>query len=201
MIEDSELERVGGSLASVYRGGRDETTFGPYVWVTGLSFDQIGLRNAPLMRLHGVQNVRFTDNQISASPATEFTITTGKPTCVISGGAIINLSPLAGSDGGGPGASAYATSKGAVMTFSRAMTKELGPRNIRVNSLCPGMIATTFHNTVTKDEVRANVANSTPLKRQGHPDEIADAVAYLASGESAVITGANIDINGGLYFS
>ena len=57
------------------------------------------------------------------------------------GGAIINLASLAGRDGGGPGASAYATSKGAVMTFTRALAKELGPRNIRVNCVCPGMIS------------------------------------------------------------
>ncbi|MCQ3829880.1 MULTISPECIES: SDR family NAD(P)-dependent oxidoreductase [Microbulbifer] len=117
------------------------------------------------------------------------------------GGAIVNLASQAGRDGGGPGASAYATSKGAVMTFTRAMAKELGPKNIRVNSLCPGMISTTFHDTFTKDAVRANVANATPLKREGKAPEVADAVAYLASDEASFITGTNIDINGGLFFS
>ena len=117
------------------------------------------------------------------------------------GGAIVNLASQAGRDGGGPGASAYATSKGAVMTFTRAMAKELGPKNIRVNSLCPGMISTTFHDTFTKDAVRENVANATPLKREGKAPEVADAVAYLASDEASFITGTNIDINGGLFFS
>ena len=117
------------------------------------------------------------------------------------GGAIVNLASQAGRDGGGPGASAYATSKGAVITFTRAMAKELGPKNIRVNSLCPGMISTTFHDTFTKDAVRENVANATPLKREGKAPEVADAVAYLASEESSFITGTNIDINGGLFFS
>ncbi|WP_428819347.1 SDR family NAD(P)-dependent oxidoreductase [Microbulbifer sp. MCCC 1A16149] len=117
------------------------------------------------------------------------------------GGAIVNLASQAGRDGGGPGASAYATSKGAVMTFTRAMAKELGPKNIRVNSLCPGMISTTFHDTFTKDTVRENVANATPLKREGKAPEVADAVAYLASEEASFITGTNIDINGGLFFS
>lgn len=117
------------------------------------------------------------------------------------GGSIINLASQAGRDGGGPGASAYATSKGAVMTFTRAMAKELGPRNIRVNALCPGMISTTFHDTFTKDEVRANVAKATPLRREGKASEVADAVAYLASSEASFITGANLDINGGLLFS
>ena len=118
-----------------------------------------------------------------------------------SGGAIVNLSSLAGRDGGGPGAGAYSTSKGAVMSFTRALAKELGPKNIRANCVCPGMIATTFHDTFTKDEVRTNVAAATPLRREGEAREVADLVAYLASSESSFITGASLDINGGLYFS
>lgn len=117
------------------------------------------------------------------------------------GSSIINLASQAGRDGGGPGAAAYATSKGAVMTFTRAMAKEFGPANIRVNSVCPGMISTTFHDTFTKDEVRSNVAAGTPLRREGQAGEVADLVAYLASSESSFITGANLDINGGLLFS
>ncbi|MFZ1741743.1 MAG: glucose 1-dehydrogenase [Pontixanthobacter sp.] len=117
------------------------------------------------------------------------------------GSAIVNFASQAGRDGGGPGASAYATSKGAVMTFTRGMAKELGPKGIRVNSLCPGMIATSFHDTFTKDEVRTNVANSTPLRRQGQASETADAAVYLASDEASFITGANVDIHGGMFFS
>ena len=117
------------------------------------------------------------------------------------GGAIVNLASLAGRDGGGGGAIAYATSKGAVMTFTRGLAKELGPQGIRVNALCPGMIATTFHDKFTPDAARENVANSTPLRRQGNAEETADLVAYLASEEASFITGANIDINGGLAFS
>lgn len=117
------------------------------------------------------------------------------------GSAIVNLSSLAGRDGGGPGAAAYASSKGAVMTFTRAMAKELGPSNIRVNCVCPGMISTAFHDEFTKDAVRANVAGATPLQREGQAHEVADLVAYLASDESSFMTGASVDINGGLGFS
>ena len=117
------------------------------------------------------------------------------------GGSIVNFASQAGRDGGGPGASAYATGKGAVMTFTRAMAKELGPKNIRVNALCPGMIATSFHDVFTKDEVRTKVAAATPLRREGKAEEVADLVAYLTSDESTFITGTNIDINGGVYFS
>jgi len=117
------------------------------------------------------------------------------------GSAIVNFSSQAGRDGGGFGASAYATAKGAVATFTRSMAKELGPKGIRVNAVDPGMIATTFHDTFTKPEVRTAVANGTPLRREGKAHEVADLVAYLASDESSFITGANIDINGGTYFS
>lgn len=117
------------------------------------------------------------------------------------GSAIVNLASLAGRDGGGGGAIAYSTSKGAVMTMTRGLAKELGPQGIRVNSLAPGMIATTFHDTFTPDAVRENVANSAPLRRQGRAEETADAVAYLASDESSYVTGVNLDINGGLAFS
>lgn len=117
------------------------------------------------------------------------------------GGAIVNFSSQAGRDGGGPGAAAYATAKGAVMTYTRSLAKELGPKKIRVNAVTPGMIATAFHDTFTKPEVRTNVANATPLRREGNATEVADLVAYLASDESSFITGTNIDINGGTFFS
>lgn len=117
-----------------------------------------------------------------------------------SGGAIVNLASQAGRDGGGPGAVAYATSKGAVMTMTRGLAKELGP-NIRVNAICPGMIDTDFHNIFTKDEIRSNVEAATPLKRQGISTDIANIVTFLASSDSAFITGANVDINGGMIFS
>lgn len=116
------------------------------------------------------------------------------------GGSIINLASLAGRDGGGPGAVAYATAKGAVMTMTRGLAKELGP-DIRVNAICPGMIDTGFHDTFTADAVRAKVAAATPLKREGHPKEIGDLVAFLASEASGFVNGACIDANGGVAFS
>ncbi len=117
------------------------------------------------------------------------------------GSSIINFSSQAARDGGGGGASLYATAKGAVMTYTRAMAKELGPKGIRVNAVAPGMIATSFHDKFTKPEIRTAVAGSTPLRKQGEAMEVANLVVYLASAESSFITGANIDINGGTYFS
>ncbi|WGW05959.1 SDR family NAD(P)-dependent oxidoreductase [Tropicibacter oceani] len=115
-------------------------------------------------------------------------------------GAIVNIASQAGRDGGGPGAIAYATSKGAVMTMTRGLAKELGPK-IRVNALCPGMIDTDFHNIFTKDEVRRNVEAASPVKRQGTSEDVANLVSFLASDDAAFITGANVDINGGMLFS
>ena len=79
------------------------------------------------------------------------------------GSSVINLSSLAARDGGGGGSALYASSKGATTTFTRAMAKELGPKGIRVNAVCPGLIGTKFHDDFTKDEVRTAVAGKTPV--------------------------------------
>ena len=117
------------------------------------------------------------------------------------GASIVNFASQAGRDGGGGGSVIYAASKGAVMTLTRNWAKELGPQGIRINAVCPGMIATKFHDDFTKNEVRSMVANNTPLRREGTAEEVADLVAYLASDEASFITGNNVDINGGLAFS
>ncbi|OQD41720.1 oxidoreductase [Croceivirga radicis] len=117
------------------------------------------------------------------------------------GASIINISSQAARDGGGGGSALYSSSKGAVTTFTRAMAKELGPKGIRVNALCPGLIGTKFHDDFTKDEIRSKVASVTPLRREGQATEVADLVAYLATDDATFVTGNNIDINGGLAFS
>lgn len=115
-------------------------------------------------------------------------------------GAIVNMASQAGRDGGGPGAIAYATAKGAIMTMTRGLAKELGPE-IRVNALCPGMIDTDFHNIHTADAARRGYEATAPLRRQGLPEDVANLVLFLACEDSAFITGANVDINGGVLFS
>ena len=116
------------------------------------------------------------------------------------GSSIVSFASQAGRDGGGPGAVAYAASKGAMMSMTRGYAKELGPR-IRVNTICPGMIDTDFHNIFTKDEVRKHVANVTPLKREGLPIDTANLAVFLSSDQAAFMTGACVDINGGTVFS
>jgi len=146
-------------------------------------------------------DMAFFNHVMQLNVTSTFLMTKAVAPLMPAGGAILNFASQAGRDGGGPGAAAYGTAKGAVMTFTRAMAKELGPRGIRVNALCPGMIATTFHDTFTKDEVRAAVAAATPLRRQGNAEEVARTVVNLVSDDTSFVTGANIDINGGTFFS
>lgn len=117
------------------------------------------------------------------------------------GGAIVNFTSQAARDGGGFGAIAYATAKGGVLTFTRGLAKELGPKRIRVNAVSPGMINTTFHDQFTKPEIREKVAASTPLGREGKAQEVADLVLFLASDSSSFINGESVEINGGIFFS
>ena len=118
----------------------------------------------------------------------------------MSKGVIVNLASQAGRDGGGPGSLAYATSKGAVMTMTRGLAKEVGP-DVRVNALCPGMIDTDFHNIHTPDAGRRGFEANAPMRRQGHVDDAANLIVFLASDDSAFVTGTNIDLNGGILFS
>ena len=117
------------------------------------------------------------------------------------GGAIVNISSQAARDGGGPGSSIYACGKAAMLCHTRAMAKELGPRGIRVNAVCPGMINTYFHDTFTAPANREALHRSAPLRREGEASEVAGLVCFLASGESEYVTGTGIDINGGCLFS
>jgi len=110
---------------------------------------------------------------------------------------IVNLSSLAGRKGGHPGSLVYATSKGAILTFTRALSAELGPQGVRVNAVAPGLIlGTSFHNTHTTKE---SAAAGIPIQRAGNAADVARAVLYLASEYDGFITGATLDINGGVY--
>jgi 3-oxoacyl-[acyl-carrier protein] reductase len=116
--------------------------------------------------------------------------------------AVVNLASLAGRKGGHPGSLAYATAKGAVLTFTRALATELGPRGVRVNAVTPGLIlGTSFHNTHTSKESADQTVAGIPVARAGNPDDVARAVVYLASEFDGFITGATLDINGGVYSS
>jgi 3-oxoacyl-[acyl-carrier protein] reductase len=118
------------------------------------------------------------------------------------GASIVNLSSLAGRKGGHPGSLVYSTAKGAILTFTRALANELGPQGVRVNALAPGMIlGTSFHNTHTTPESAKATVAGIPLGRGGNADDVARAAVFLASEYDGFITGATLDINGGVYAS
>jgi 3-oxoacyl-[acyl-carrier protein] reductase len=118
------------------------------------------------------------------------------------GASIVNLSSIAGRKGGAAGSLAYATAKGAVLTFTRALAIETGPLGIRVNALAPGLIlGTKFHTTHTAPEVAQATVATIPIGRPGNADDVARAAVYLASEFDGFITGATLDINGGVYGS
>ena len=113
---------------------------------------------------------------------------------------IVNLASLAGRKGGHPGSLAYATSKGAILTYTRALATEFGPQGTRVNAVAPGLIlGTSFHNTHTTKESAVKTIAGIPIQRAGNADDVARAVLYLASEYDGFITGATLDINGGVY--
>lgn len=142
----------------------------------------------------------FWDAVMNVNLKSVYLVTRAVAPHMTEGGAIVNFSSQAARDGGGGGASAYAAAKGGVLTFTRGMAKELGPKGIRVNCVSPGMINTTFHNTFTKPEIRTNVAAATPLRREGRAEEVGDLVLYLAGDSSSFINGESVEINGGTYF-
>jgi 3-oxoacyl-[acyl-carrier protein] reductase len=143
---------------------------------------------------------KFIDDVIAINFKSVLLVTKEALNAMNDGGAIVNLASLAAHDGGGPGAMVYAACKGAVLTFTRGLSKELAPRKIRVNCVSPGLINTTFHDTFTKPEGRVATVARTTVGREGDARDVANAIVFLASDASAYINGESIEINGGLYF-
>jgi 3-oxoacyl-[acyl-carrier protein] reductase len=113
---------------------------------------------------------------------------------------IVNLSSLAGRKGGHAGSLVYSAAKGAVLSWTRALAAELGPKGIRVNAVAPGLVlGTRFHATHTTQASADETVRAIPLRRAGTPADVARAVVYLASEYDGFITGATLDINGGVY--
>jgi NAD(P)-dependent dehydrogenase (short-subunit alcohol dehydrogenase family) len=114
-------------------------------------------------------------------------------------GVIVNLASAAAQRGGGlVGSSHYAASKGGVLSLTRAIAREFGPRGIRANAVCPAMIETSMLDEVTAPQ-RASILAAIPLQRTGSPRECAGVCLFLASELSAFVTGATIDVNGGSH--
>ena len=116
------------------------------------------------------------------------------------GGAIVNVSSMAGTLGGRPGSSAYATSKGAVDAFTKGFAREVAAEGIRVNSVRPGMVLTEMTEGRLSDAAfRTSIETSIPMRRIGKANEIAETILWLLSDDASFITGAMLDAAGGGY--
>jgi 3-oxoacyl-[acyl-carrier protein] reductase len=113
-------------------------------------------------------------------------------------GAIINVTSIAGRNGGALGSIHYATAKGGMITMTKGMARELAPHGVRVNGVSPGVIDTPFHEQFSTPEAMKNFTGIIPLGRVGSSDEVAWTVVYLASDAASFVVGENIEINGGM---
>jgi 3-oxoacyl-[acyl-carrier protein] reductase len=114
------------------------------------------------------------------------------------GGKIINIASLAGKTMSYHGGADYTASKAAVLGFTRHLAFELGPHKINVNAICPGVTITPLVEAHSTSEMRKSVVSRTPLRDLVRPEDIADAVLFLASEKARMITGSTIDVDGGI---
>ena len=115
------------------------------------------------------------------------------------GGRIINITSVVGASGN-PGQANYCASKAGVVGFTKSLAQEVATRGITVNAVAPGFIATDMTEALTDDQ-KAAINKSIPAARMGQPEEIAAAVAFLASENAGYITGTTIHVNGGMYMA
>ncbi|NDR59274.1 SDR family NAD(P)-dependent oxidoreductase [Aliiruegeria sabulilitoris] len=115
---------------------------------------------------------------------------------------IVNMTSIAGSNAGGPGAGIYGTAKAGVVTLTRAMAKDLAEYGIRVNAVSPGTIDTDFHADIkaNRPEIFESWKNDILMKRVGNPEEVASVIEFLVSDKASFITGEIVQINGGQGF-
>jgi 3-oxoacyl-[acyl-carrier protein] reductase len=114
-------------------------------------------------------------------------------------GAIINVSSIAARNGGGPGATIYASAKAMVSCMTKGMAKELAPKGVRVNAVSPGTVDNHFHAQFSTAEMLENMRKTVPLGSLGTNEEVADTIVFLCSNAARYIQGQTIEINGGMF--
>jgi NAD(P)-dependent dehydrogenase (short-subunit alcohol dehydrogenase family) len=115
-------------------------------------------------------------------------------------GSIVNMSSVSAQRGGGVfGGSHYSAAKAAILGYTKAAARELGPDNIRVNAICPSFIDTDIAAGAMTPERMDSIVKSVPMGRPGHAQEVAGCVLFLASDLSSYVTGSELDINGGSH--
>ena len=113
-------------------------------------------------------------------------------------GVIINVTSIAGRNGGALGSIHYSSAKAAILTMTKGLAKEFATQGIRINAVSPGVIDTPYHDTFTTPEIMANLRKAIPMGREGRPDEVAGVIAFLASEAASYLCGETIEVNGGL---
>lgn len=114
-------------------------------------------------------------------------------------GCIVNVSSIAGRNGGGPGAAAYAAAKGGLLTYTKGLAKELASHGVRVNGVAPGLIDTPYHERYSPPELFKKYISTIPMGRAGTAEEVADVITFLASPQARYLTGETIEVNGGQW--
>lgn len=112
-------------------------------------------------------------------------------------GIVVNISSVAARNGGGLGAMAYSSAKGALSVMTKGLAKEFAPQGVRINAVSPGTIDTNYHRTFSTEQMLAGVRSATPMGRLGTSEEVADAIVFLCSEGARFIQGQVIEVNGG----
>jgi len=203
----AEVERLGGQAIAIRGDVAVETdvialfdtmeqTFGPLdalVNNAGIVAPSSQLADMSLARLRQVFDTNILGAFLCAREAARrLSISRGGR-----GGAIVNVSSAAARLGSPNEYIDYASSKGAIDTFTLGLAKELGAERVRVNAVRPGLIDTEIHASGGKPERAAQLGATTPLGRAGSADEVAQAIVWLLSDEASYVTGALLDVAGG----
>lgn len=198
-----EINKAGGTAIAVKCNVTDRTEVKRMVDETVLAFGKVDVlvNNAGITR--DAQMIKMTDEQwdavIDTNLKSMFICTQEVSKHMISQnyGKIINISSIAGEEGNF-GQINYSAAKAGVIGLTKTLSKELGKKGINVNAIAPGFILTEMAAAIP-EKIKEQLVSRIPLGRGGQPEEVANAVLFLASDESSFINGHTLNVNGGMY--